>query len=110
MFFLFFALSMVDLERFRVFTEKISYRSELIQVGPAPEMSETGPSLLFEPVSCKQEQEFVWSAISSRVGRTHVISRLDGAPLPWLVCIRNRQINHLLTMSWINHDLEANNN
>ena len=82
MFFLFFALSMVDLERFRVFTEKISYRSELIQVGPAPEMSETGPSLLFEPVSCKQEQEFVWSAISSRAGRTHVISRLDGASLP----------------------------
>ena len=57
-----------------------STQSELICVSPAPEMSETGPSLFFEPVSCKQEQGFVWGTISSRAGltsyRSHVISPL----------------------------------
>ena len=59
-------------------TDPNSNRSELIRVGPAPEMSETGPSLFFKPVSCKQEQGFVWGVTSSRAGmtsyRSHVIS------------------------------------
>ena len=82
-FFLFFASSVIDLERFSVFMKKIRTspslnRCELTRVGPAPETSESGPSLFFESVSCKQEQGFVWGAISSRTGltsdRSHVIS------------------------------------
>ena len=42
MFFLFFDSLMVDLDRFHVFMKKISYRSEHIRIGWAPEMSETG--------------------------------------------------------------------
>ena len=44
-------------------------------------MSETGPSLFSEPVSCKQEQGFVWVTISCRAVQTpyrsHVISPLS---------------------------------
>ena len=85
MIFLFFVSSVIDLERFRVFIKKISYqsesnRSELIGVGPAPETSETGPSLFFEPISLKRRQGLVWGAISSRSGLTsyqsHAISPL----------------------------------
>ena len=69
---------MVDLEEFHVLMKKISNLSELICVGSAPEMSETGASLFFELVSCKQERGFAWGAISSRAGLTsyqsHVIS------------------------------------
>ena len=51
-------------------------------------MSETGPSLFLEPVSCKQEQRLVWDAIPSRADltsyRSHVIS-----PLQYTIyCIR----------------------
>ena len=64
---------------------KISYRSELESgrthsCSLAPEMSETGLSLYFEPVLCKLKQGFVWGVISSRVGlssyRSHVMSPL----------------------------------
>ena len=41
-------------------TGPIPNRSELIRVGAAPEISETGQSLLFEPVSYKLKQGFVW--------------------------------------------------
>ena len=48
---------MVGLEKFRAFVPKFrtcpsSNRSELFYVSSAPEMSETEPSLFFEPVSC----------------------------------------------------------
>ena len=58
-----------------------SNRPELIRVGPAHEMSKTGLTSFFEPVSCKQEQGFEWAAISSRVGltsdRSGVVSPFD---------------------------------
>ena len=83
LFFLLLATSMVDLHRFRVFMKKISYRtslkrSELIRIGPVPVMSETGPRLFFEPVSCKPEEGLVWGEVSSRAAltsyRSHVIT------------------------------------
>ena len=54
---------MVYQERVRVFMKNISYRSELTRVGPAPKMSETGPKLFFEPISCKLKQGFEWEVI-----------------------------------------------
>lgn len=58
--FISFVTLIVGLERFRVFTKKISYRSELVRVGPALEMRETDPNLFAEPVSSKLIQGFVW--------------------------------------------------
>ena len=55
-----------------------SNRLKLILAGPAPEVSETSPSLFFESVLCKLKQGFEWEAISSSVGLTsywtHAIS------------------------------------
>ena len=77
-----FVTSIVDLERFLVFM-KISYwselePSELIGVGPAPETNETGPSLFFEPVTCKLIQGLVWGAFESRAGLTSYRSHANG--------------------------------
>ena len=47
---------------------QIKNRSDLIRVGPASHMSETGLTLFFKPISCKLKQGFVWEVISSRAG------------------------------------------
>ena len=62
--------------KFRI--DPSSNQSELISISSAPDMSGTGPSTFFEPVSCKLKQGFVWRVISSCIGLTlflsHVIS------------------------------------
>ena len=54
-----------------------SNRSELIRVGPAPKMSETGPRLFLEWVSCKLKQGFTGGAICSRVAGGTVIVHMS---------------------------------